>query len=83
MAVLLFQLCSFFREEALPVQAPGYGGWLANWWLGLLIGHLQEEEVGELLQVVAVAHAVVSEDMAVVPDPLDDGGFFGHWVSLI
>ena len=37
------------------------------------MGHLQEEEVGELLHIVSVADAVVSEDIAVVPEPLDNG----------
>jgi hypothetical protein len=32
-----------------------------------------EEQVGELLEVIAVGDAVVSEDVAVVPDALDDG----------
>jgi hypothetical protein len=33
----------------------------------LLVGHLEEEEVGELLDVVAVGEAVVAEDVAIVP----------------
>ena len=37
------------------------------------MGHLQEEQVGELLHIVTVADAVVPEDIAVVPEPLDDG----------
>ena len=38
----------------------------------MLVGHLEEKKVGELLDVVAVAHAVVAEDVAVVPKLLDE-----------
>jgi hypothetical protein len=34
--------------------------------------HLEEEQVGELLDVVAVGEAVVAEDIAVVPELLDN-----------
>ena len=40
--------------------------------LRLLVRHLQEEQEGELLDVVAVGEAVVAEDVAVVPELLDD-----------
>jgi hypothetical protein len=39
----------------------------AEWWLGLLVRHLQEEEIGELLDVVAVGEPVVTKDIAVRP----------------
>ena len=43
------------------------------------MGHFEEEQVGELLDVVAVGHAVVAQDVAVVPEFLDDVlGFGGH-----
>ena len=49
----------------------------------LLVVHLEEEQVGELFDVVAVRHAVVAQDVAVVPEALDDGGGpGGHWVRL-
>ena len=40
--------------------------------LRLLVRHLEEQQVGELLDVVAVGEAVVAEDVAVVPELLDD-----------
>ena len=40
--------------------------------LGAFIGHFEEEQVRELLYVVAIGHAVVTEDIAVVPEFLDD-----------
>ncbi len=45
-----------------------YGG------LRVLIRHLQEDQVGELLQIVAIAHAVVAQGVAETPDFLDEGG---------
>ena len=45
----------------------------------VLVVHLEEEQVGQLLDVVAVRHAVVAQDVAVVPETLDDGGgLVGH-----
>ena len=40
--------------------------------LRLLVGHLEEEQEGELLDVVAVGQAVVAQDVAVVPELVDD-----------
>jgi hypothetical protein len=37
-----------------------------------LVGHLEEQQVSELLDVIAIRHAVVAEDVAVVPELLDD-----------
>ena len=44
--------------------------------IALLLVHLEEEQVGELFDVVAVGDAVVAQDVAVVPEALDDGGGF-------
>jgi hypothetical protein len=38
----------------------------------LLISHLEEDEVGQLLDVITIADALITEDVAVVPDFLDD-----------
>lgn len=43
----------------------------------VFIGHLEEDQVGELLQIIAVADAVVAEGGAEAPDFGDDG-FGGH-----
>lgn len=42
--------------------------------LGSLVGHLEEERIDELLDVVAVGHAVVAQRTAIVPEARDDGG---------
>ena len=39
-----------------------------------LVGHLEEEQIGELLDVVAVVHAVVAQRVAEAPEFLDDVG---------
>ena len=46
---------------------------------GHLVGELQKEQVGDLLDVVAVTDPRVLEDVGVVPDFGDDGGgVVGH-----
>lgn len=37
-------------------------------------------EVGELFDVIAIGNAVIPQDVAVVPEALDDGGGGGHRV---
>ncbi|HMA91365.1 MAG TPA: hypothetical protein VKP30_01715 [Polyangiaceae bacterium] len=44
----------------------------------LLLGHFEEEEVGELGHVLVVRDAVIAQDVTKVPEPLDDFlGFHG------
>lgn len=52
---------------------------LLRHWAGLvvvraaaLVGHFGEQQVGELLDIVAIRYAVVAKDVAVVPGFLDD-----------
>ena len=40
--------------------------------LRLLVRHLQEEQERQLLDVVAIGEAVVAQDVAVVPELLND-----------
>jgi len=40
----------------------------------LLMGHLEKEQEGQLLHVVAVGEPVIAEDVAVVPEFLDNLG---------
>ena len=47
---------------------------------GLLVGHFQEEEEGDLLDVIAVVDAIVAEGVAEAPEFLDD---VGHERTLI
>ena len=42
--------------------------------LGVFIRHLEEYQVSELLQVVAIAHPVIAQRMTEAPDLRNDGG---------
>src|SRR5690606_6176361 len=77
-------LMGFQVRAGLPLEA-GPGIFLGDLGVpvvrgpGIFIGHFQEQQVGELLHIIAIAHAVIPQDMAEVPDFGDDGGGgFGH-----
>ena len=66
------QLVAVAGEQARPVAAVGDWRWLVvgqqrKRGLAALVQHLEEQEEGELLQVVAVGETGVAEDVAVVP----------------
>ena len=42
--------------------------------LGIFMRHFEKQQKGQLLQIIAVAHAVVAQRMAEIPDFLDQGG---------
>ncbi len=71
MAVVGFERVAVQAGQAAPAQL---GRDAAEADQLLLLVHLEEQQVGELLDVVAVGHAVVAQDVAVVPQALDDGG---------
>ncbi len=70
--VVRLQRRTFEPDETVPVQPCGNERVLVVGRLGALVGHLEEEQVGELLDVVAVGEPVVAEQIAVVPELLDD-----------
>ena len=39
-----------------------------------LVRHFEKEQIGELLDIIAVAHPIVAKNVTVVPEFLDDGG---------
>jgi hypothetical protein len=45
---------------------------------GVFGGHFEEDEVGQLFQVVAIANARIAQDVAEAPHFGDDGGGLGH-----
>ena len=59
--------------QAFPVVTRQRRARLVVGRLAALVGHLQEQQIDELLDVVTVAHAVVAQDVAVAPGFLDDG----------
>jgi len=52
--------------------APDLVSWAFFCSLGALVGHLEKEQIGQLLDVIAVAHAVIPQNVAVVPEFLDN-----------
>ena len=72
MDVVRLQLFAVAREQALPVEPLRDERRPIERRLRLLVRHLQEEQVGELLEVVPVRETVVAEDVAVVPESLDE-----------
>ena len=50
--------------------------------LAVFVRHLEEEQKGELLKVVAVAHAIVAQGVAKAPD-FGNYGVGGHCFRLI
>src|SRR6266404_7559211 len=71
-SIMNLQLIAVAFEQALPVVTLRYRVQLIEWRPGLLVGHLEEQKVGELLDVVSVRQAIVSEYVAVVPHLLND-----------
>lgn len=68
------------RDENAPAIHGGYGAGLAER-AGTLVVRLKEEQVGQLLDIVAAGHADVVQDAALVPEPLNGGGG-GHQSSV-
>ena len=71
LAVVGFERGSRPAQQRLPVVLDGHHP-LAAQQLVLLVGHLQEQQVGELLQVVAVGQPVVAQHVAEVPQSLHE-----------
>ena len=61
-----------FRLQALPVQACRNADVAVVGGFAVLVGHLEEYQIGELFQVVAIAHSVIAQGGAEAPDLRDD-----------
>ena len=70
--VMAFQLRTFARLEALPVVLLGDAGVPVPRRTAVFVRHLEKDQVCELFQVIAVAHTVVAEHVAEVPDLIDE-----------
>jgi len=44
----------------------------------LLVGHFEEEQISELLHIIAIRKAIVAQDVAIVPEFLDELLGVGH-----
>ena len=72
-AVVVKQLVAVFGQQRGPGIGCGHDAGLVVRRLRAFIGHLQEQQVRQLLHIVAIAHAVVAQHVAVVPELLDEG----------
>ena len=70
--VMSFKLRAPLRLQTLPVVRGGNAHVTAVRRLAVLVRHLEEYQIGELLQVVAVAHPVIAQRRAETPDLRDD-----------
>jgi len=72
--VLGLQRLAGLAAQRRPVETRRHLGGSAVRRLRVLVRHLQEQQVGQLFQVVAIADAVVLQRVAEIPDLLDQGG---------
>ena len=72
--VMCLQRLAHFAGQAGPAIAVGDVRVAVVGLLRVFVRQLQKQQVSELLQVVAIAHAIVFEGVAKVPDFLDEGG---------
>ena len=71
LAVVGLKLCTRAAQQRLPVVLDGHHSRTTEQ-LVLLVSHLQEQQVRELLQVVTVGQPVVAQHIAEVPQPLHE-----------
>src|SRR5437016_4660964 len=72
MTVMNFQLVAILGQQRRPVFALGNGRKLLEWRLRLLIRHFKKQQKCELFNVIAVGQTVIAENVAVVPEFLDE-----------
>ena len=76
---MVLQLLPVAIEQARPVESGRYYGRAAPRRLGLLVGHLKEEQEGDLLRISHLGQAVVAEQVCEAPRLVDDLlGVVGH-----
>ena len=76
------QVVTVTAQQRLPVEVRGNECRAIERCPGLLVGHLEEQQVRQLLDVVAVGEAVVAKDVAVVPELLDQSLLISHRSSV-
>ncbi len=69
--VMRLQRLAHLGRQAGPVVALGDMGVAVVWLLRVFMRQLQKQQVGELFEVIAIAHAVVAQGVAEIPDFLD------------
>ncbi len=78
MTVMNLERVAVPLEERGPVETRGHDRRPRERRPRLLVGHLEEEQIRELLEVVAVREPVVPQDVAVAPQPLDEAVLCAH-----
>ena len=73
-AVVALEWDAVHFHEAGPVVIFGDGGLVVVGRTGALVVHFEEEEIGELLDVIAVGDPVIAKEIAVIPDFGDEIG---------
>lgn len=79
MPVVRFEVIPIELEQRRPTEALGNRRLLLEGRFRLLVGHLQEQKERQLLDVVAIREPVVTQDVALVPELLDEGLGIGHF----
>ena len=81
--VLEFEIVAGGLHESIPRVLLGDDSLGLEWALGAFVGHLEEEQVGELFGVLDDADAVVAQDVTVRPEFVDElpcGGHASPWL---
>lgn len=73
-AIVVKQVVALPAQQCRPAVAHGERTGLLPGRARALVRRLQQELVGELLDIVAVAHPVAAQDVAGVPEFLDEAG---------
>ena len=66
-AVMVEQIIAVLLEQCGPVVLRRHGARLIVWRRPAQVHRLEEQQIRKLLHVIAVAHPIVPEDVAVVP----------------
>ena len=74
MAVVIKQIIAIFGQQRWPGVRTGDQARLVVRRLCAFVGHLEKQQIGELLDVIAIAHAVIAQSIAIVPEFLNQRG---------
>ena len=81
--VVDFEFIAFQHQQIRPAITLRNQRRLIERWLRLFVGHLQEQQKRQLLNVVAIRQPVIAKDVAVVPELLNKGVRSTHQTLLI
>ena len=66
------QLSAVALQQTLPIEIFRNRRRLIEWCSALLVRHLEEKQEGQLLDVIPVRQPVVPQDVAVIPEFLNE-----------